>query len=166
MGSASGTQARERPFRHCAVTGSSLEVLIDFYGNLGFTDVVATEVPNHVYIEALSGGAWESARIAKLSNSEGMLLEVIEPHFAENRRENKASLPWSHIALTVHCCNEVTAQIVKAGGMLVGGPIDNPDSLYRVAYVRDPYGNLLELVEPLPQSRLLRDCADDRSSTK
>lgn len=147
--SPSEIQAYDHHFRHFAVTGDSLEGLMNFYGGLGFTERVAYEVPDRDYIQVLSGQMWDSARIAKLSNRDGVVLELIEPHFVADRRSEVAPSLWSHFAVTVECCHRAVAEIVDAGGTLVGGPTDNPDSPYRVAYARDPYGNLLELVEPL-----------------
>ncbi len=46
--------------------------------------------------------------------------------------------------------DDVDAAVSRLGERIVGGPIDRPDWGGRVAYVRDPSGNLIELFETIP----------------
>jgi predicted lactoylglutathione lyase len=55
-------------------------------------------------------------------------------------------------------------RIQQQGGEILMGPVDYPDWGYRGAYLRDPDGNLVELLTGLPQTlwtESLRE-ADDR----
>jgi catechol 2,3-dioxygenase-like lactoylglutathione lyase family enzyme len=135
--------------RHHAVIGLSGKCLRDFYGHFGFTHLVVEEIPGTSYIQALTGGAWSSAVIVKLKNDDGVVLEIIEPKGLIAAEEFSTVTSWAHIAITVTNCDQATQHVVEMGGSEVGGPITNPDSPYRVAYVRDPAGNLIELVEYL-----------------
>jgi catechol 2,3-dioxygenase-like lactoylglutathione lyase family enzyme len=48
--------------------------------------------------------------------------------------------------------DDVDAEVARLGSAVVAGPIDQPDWGGRVAYVRDPSGNLLELFQTIPMS--------------
>ena len=133
--------------RHHGIIGPSSSNLVEFYSYFGFTDVVAEEIPSGPYIQALSGGAWESAVVVKLRNSHGDTLEVIQPQSTSEGDALVISAGWSHMAFTVGNCDDSVQHVLSAGGFLVGGPITNPDAPFRVAYVRDPAMNLIELVE-------------------
>ncbi|MFZ4819971.1 MAG: VOC family protein [Limisphaerales bacterium] len=143
------TSSAANYLRHHAVTGPSASALVEFYGHFGFTELVAQEVPLQSYIQALSGGAWESALIVKLRNPNGDTLEIIEPVGTAGRSVEVDSAGWSHLAFTVYNCDESVRYLLGRGGVLVGGPATNPDAPFRVAYIRDPALNLIELVEAL-----------------
>ncbi len=139
----------QNALRHHAVIGLSGKVLRDFYGHFGFTHLVVEEIPDTSYIQALSGGAWSSAVIVKLKNEDGVVLEIIEPSGLVETKDFSTVVSWAHIAIAVTNCDQETERVIAMGGSQVGGPVTNPDSLYRVSYVRDPAGNLIELVERL-----------------
>jgi lactoylglutathione lyase len=48
--------------------------------------------------------------------------------------------------------DDVDADVARLGSAVVAGPIDQPDWGGRVAYVRDPSGNLIELFQTIPTS--------------
>ena len=149
MQSQSRTVDSQNALRHHAVIGLSGKVLSDFYGYFGFTHLVVEEIPDTSYIQALSGGAWLSAVIVKLKNDDGAVLEIIEPKGLSPSKEFFVATSWTHIAVTVTNCDQATQRVIEMGGSQVGGPVTNPNSPHRVAYVRDPDGNLMELVECL-----------------
>jgi len=135
--------------RHHAVVGLSGRTLRSFYEYFGFTHLVVEEIPDTSYIQALTGGAWSSALIVKLKNDDGDVLEIIEPTGLTAAKDTSTASSWGHIAIAVINCDQAIQRVVEMGGIQVGGPVTNPDSPYRVAYVRDPAGNLMELVERL-----------------
>jgi hypothetical protein len=149
MPSVPRTADSHNALRHHAVIGLSGKVLRDFYGHFGFTDLVVEETPDFVYIQALTGGAWASAVIVKLMNEDGDILEIIEPQGLVAASDFSMVTSWAHIAIAVTNCESAVRHVIELGGSQVGGPVTNPDSPYAVAYVRDPAGNLIELVEPL-----------------
>jgi hypothetical protein len=144
-----GTASPLNTLRHHAVTGPSAAVLQEFYAYFGFTQLVVEESPNSDYIKFLSGGAWSGARILKLRNAVGDVLEIIEPTDSSVEATFGGAGNWSHLAFTVDNCDEVVAAVLTMGGQLVGGPVINPEAPYKVAYVRDAAQNLIELVEAL-----------------
>jgi len=149
MPSVQRTVDSHNALRHHAVLGLSGKILRNFYGFLGFTQLIAEEIPDASYIQTLTSGAWSSAVIVKLKNDDGDVLEIIEPKGLIAAEEFSMVTSWAHIAITVTNCDQATQRVIEMGGSEVGGPVTNPDSPYRVAYVRDPAGNLLELVERL-----------------
>lgn len=52
-----------------------------------------------------------------------------------------------HLAFRVNSCDEVAAQLFRAGVPLAAGPKSRPDG-WRQLYIRDPDGHLLELCSP------------------
>ena len=143
------TVSQLNALRHHAVTGPSASVLRDFYAYFGFTELIVEESPDPEYIQALTGEAWSAARILKLKNSVGDVLEIIEPFVLANEFIPGGAGNWSHLAFTVVSCDEAVSDVLGMGGHLVGGPVTNPEAPFRVAYVRDPADNLIEIVQPL-----------------
>ncbi|MSX63185.1 MAG: hypothetical protein F2763_00635 [Actinobacteria bacterium] len=132
------------------MTGPSANILQEFYEYFGFTQLIIEESPDPEYIQALTGGAWSAARILKLKNSVGDVLEIIEPSILAGELTSGGAGNWSHLAFTVLSCDEAVSDVLGMGGHLVGGPVTNPEAPFRVAYVRDPALNLIELVEAMP----------------
>jgi len=143
------TSHQVNALRHHAVIGPSANALMHFYEYFGFTQLVVEEYPEVDYIGALTGGAWTAARILKLRNSDGDVLEIIEPNFRLGAESSGDIANWSHIAFTVSSCDDAVSDVLEMGGHLVGGPVTNPEAPFRVAYVRDPALNLIELVQRL-----------------
>jgi lactoylglutathione lyase len=48
--------------------------------------------------------------------------------------------------------DDVDAEVERLGDAVVSGPVDRSDWGGRVAYVRDPSGNLIELFQSIPMS--------------
>jgi len=144
-----GTGSPTNTLRHHAVTGPSATVLRDFYAYFGFIQLIVEESPNPDYIKTLTGGAWSAARIMKLRNAVGDVLEIIEPSDPTGKGTFGGAGNWSHVAITVDNCDDAVRHVLAMGGQLVGGPVTNPDAPFKVAYVRDPAQNLIELVEGL-----------------
>lgn len=57
--------------------------------------------------------------------------------------------PGGDAALVVLEVGDVDAETQRLGSVVVGGPTSKPEWGGRVAYVRDPAGNLIELFEPI-----------------
>ena len=53
-------------------------------------------------------------------------------------------------ALLVLELDDVDAAVSRLGDRVVAGPVDRPDWGGRVAYLRDPSGNLIELFQTIP----------------
>ena len=53
-------------------------------------------------------------------------------------------------ALVVLEVDDVDAEVARLGDRVVAGPVDRPDWGWRVAYLRDPAGNPVELFQSIP----------------
>ena len=131
--------------RHAAVIEYCDAHIAWFYRTLGFKACTATEQPDTGYIEQLSGGAWSQVSISKYSNSYGSVVEIIS---LPSRRPVFVEV-WNHIAISVEDCQASVSELVDQGATVTGGPIRSPSGPFIVAYVRDPSGNLVELVQRL-----------------
>jgi catechol 2,3-dioxygenase-like lactoylglutathione lyase family enzyme len=58
--------------------------------------------------------------------------------------------PAGDAVLVVLEVEDVDAQAVRLGSHMLGAPVDRSDWGGRVAYLRDPAGNLVELFQPIP----------------
>jgi lactoylglutathione lyase len=69
------------------------------------------------------------------------------------RRSGQADVvdlrPAGDSALVVLDVDDVDAEAARLGELVVGGPVSQPEWGGRVAYVRDPDGNLFELFQAL-----------------
>ncbi len=58
--------------------------------------------------------------------------------------------PPGDSALVVLEVDDVDAEVARLGQLVVAGPVSKPDWGGRVAYLRDPDGNLFELFQTIP----------------
>lgn len=134
--------------RHAAVIEYSDAPIAWFYRKLGFSTCVATEEPEHEYIKELSGGAWSQVSINKFANGRGSIMEIISLPYPRRH----STMAWNHVAISVEDCHSLVRELVKEGATVTGGPIRSPSGPYVVAYVRDPSGNLVELVQRVSET--------------
>lgn len=138
-------------FRHHGVVVESIALGREFYRQLGFSSVAQFAQADDGFIKTLSGGAWTSAVVLKLVSPCGIVLELIEPTWQSGRKRGQAAPGevWSHVSLTVEDVETLTVALSLEGGTVVGGPVKDPSAPFAVAYLRDPFGNLLELVQDM-----------------
>ena len=132
--------------RHHAVVVADLDAARDFYGVLGFRRLHFLGAANESFVRQLSGKAWLSLDVCKLANEHGDVVECLRPIESEVSAIS-VGCSWSHIALTVSNCEEAIEELCELGATRVGGPVRDPDAPFRVSYLRDPWGNLIEIVE-------------------
>jgi catechol 2,3-dioxygenase-like lactoylglutathione lyase family enzyme len=95
-----------------------------------------------------------AVRTAVLQSSSGVRLELIERAGASRTRayadplDAASTLGFGHWALSVRDLDAAFAAIVAAGGLAVWPPADAVQPGARFAYVKDPEGNLIELIQP------------------
>lgn len=129
--------------RHAAVIEYLRTPVAWFYAELGFDTLMANEIPDVEYMSALTGGGLARVSISKYANASGALIEIISvPLGLPSSPPN-----WNHIAVSVGDCAATVESLASGGGTVVGGPVHSTSGPYLVAYVRDPSGNLVELVE-------------------
>jgi lactoylglutathione lyase len=55
-------------------------------------------------------------------------------------------------AVVVLEVDDADAEVERLGDQVIAGPVDRPDWGGRIAYLRDPDGNLVELFQQIPMS--------------
>ncbi len=97
-------------------------------------------------------------RTIVLRSASGVHLELIERAGASRPRaytdplDAASTLGYGHWAVSVRDLDEAFAAIVAAGGDAVWPPADAVQPGARFAYIKDPEGNLIELIQPAPVS--------------
>ncbi|WP_216910705.1 VOC family protein [Nocardia noduli] len=95
-----------------------------------------------------------AVRTVVLRSASGVCLELIERSGATRQRvfadplDAAATLGFGHWALSVRDLDTAFAAITNAGGVAVWPPADAVQPGARFAYVKDPEGNLIELIQP------------------
>ena len=130
-------------FDHAGVSVSDLEVAHHFYAQvLGFDQVEhAFELPAH------------EIRGRVLRNASGVRVELFERRgsvpMARRGHPTEGALQqgWFQFALATRELDACYARVVEAGASPVLAPRTAPDGATRIAFVGDPDGNLIELVQ-------------------
>lgn len=98
-----------------------------------------------------------AVRTVVLRSGSGVRLELIERAGASRDRayadplDAASTLGFGHWAVSVRDVTAAFAAIVAAGGTAVWPPADAVQPGARFAYVKDPEGNLIELIQPPAQ---------------
>src|SRR5882762_3206634 len=95
-----------------------------------------------------------AVRTVVLRSGSGVRLELIERAGATRNRaytdplDAASTLGFGHWAVSVRDLDSAFASIVAAGGTGVWPPADAVQPGARFAYIKDPEGNLIELIQP------------------
>jgi glyoxylase I family protein len=140
---------------HPALSVPSLEAALDFYcGKLGFEPVMNAEIPSGIPpLDEAFGLEDAGCKVAiiKRGNSAIELFEFTAadtPKAIPNRPVNQHGI--THICLAADDYEKDYAFLQEAGVVFNTGP--NGESPGRWAYGRDPFGNVIELLEHDPSS--------------
>jgi catechol 2,3-dioxygenase-like lactoylglutathione lyase family enzyme len=130
-------------FDHVGLSVADLDRQRDFYARaLGLTEIEEQlELPE------------AQIRTAILRAPDGLKLELIERGGSEPQEfatpyDGAAIQGYFHWALSVDNVDATFAQLLDAGATEVSAPAAAARSGARFAYVKDPEGNLLELIQP------------------
>ncbi len=138
--------------RHTGIVCNNLKAQIEFYKNLGFTEI-SRDIEEGAFIEQVTGYEGVKLEWIKMNSPDGFLLELLQYHSHPANYNGQLSpsnqLGCSHLAFTVKDINEVCRLIEKNGGSMVNQPAVSPNGKVKVAYSHDPEGVLMEIVEEL-----------------
>ena len=140
---------------------SDIEKSVKFYTeSIGFTEVQGFGVPADFAAESgLTDKKKLDIRVLVLGTAEGATkLKLMQIEGGGNKKADHAhidtTLGLSYITIFVKSTDDALARLVKAGVKpIADGPATLPDSLdpaLSLTIVRDPDGNLVELVGPKP----------------
>jgi len=135
---------RTKNVRHVGMFTDKPEEMINFYIQvLGFKKVW-DEKENVKEITGLD----LNLRTIKLSSDNGSQIELLVPETKlENRRQNYDSGGITHIALTVIDMEEIYNKCIEFDIEMLTGEYYTQESGRNIFFVKDPDGNILELVE-------------------
>jgi catechol 2,3-dioxygenase-like lactoylglutathione lyase family enzyme len=129
-------------FDHVGLSVADLDLQRDFYGRaLGLTEIEErVEMPE------------EQVRTSILRSDSGLRIELIErggstPQEFSDPLDGAATQGYFHWALDVEDLDAVFAYLLNAGATEVSAPASAARAGARFAYVKDPEGNLIELIQ-------------------
>lgn len=141
----------ERPLEgatihHVALSVGDLDTMSSFYAALGFDEVSRVDfAPASIRLMTIANQA--GARLELTANDESEPAEETDPTSASRRRG-----PF-HFALAVSDLADVARSAVEAGARIVIEPTMNARGDAEFAYIKDPEGNLIELIGLPPVNR-------------
>lgn len=128
-------------YDHVGLAVADLDTQCRFYcAAFGLLEEARTEFPN------------AQTRTAFLSSSTGLQIELIErkgsvPHAFANAYDGAGTQGFFHWALAVDDLDSAFNDVLAAGATRVSAPADAVRPGVRFAYVKDPEGNLLEMIQ-------------------
>jgi catechol 2,3-dioxygenase-like lactoylglutathione lyase family enzyme len=133
-------------FNHVSLSVADLDAQVRWYAEaMGFTEVVErVELPD------------PPVRTAVLETANGLRIEMIERAGSERLAsyadplEASRAQGYGHWAVEVGDLDVYFSQIIGSGAAAVWPPADAAQPGTRFAYVQDPEGNLIELIQPGP----------------
>lgn len=138
---------------HAAIAVENIETALNFYQDvLGFEVMMEAEIPSHIDVMADALGIPDSGFKVRMIKKGNSCIELFEFSVAEEgdaqRPANKLGI--THIALASDDIEIDYSRLSGAGvefnaALLGGAPA-------RFAYGRDPFGNIIELLEHNPDA--------------
>lgn len=143
---------RKPALRHAGIVVTDLRRSLRFYRDLLGFRAWREALEAGPYIDAVVGLRGARVRWAKLRAPGGGRLELLQylshPRRAP-RRVRANDIGASHVAVTVRDVAALCRTLRRRGLRVHGGPATAPDGKVKVAYVLDPDGAIVELVEEL-----------------
>ena len=138
--------------RHTGITVTNLEPALVFYRDLLGLKIVKDFVEEGTYINTISGFGSIELRMVKLVDDFGSMIELLQylshPIVVVGHKMLYA-IGISHVAFEVDDLDETYERLVSVGIPFNSTPCVSPDYYAKVAFCRDPDGNLVELVQVL-----------------
>ncbi len=140
--------------RHTGLVVRDLGRCLDFYQNVLGLEVKSMRDESGSFLDTVLADAGIAVTTVKLAADSGeTLLELLHFKSPAGIETGPGSPPsyhafgFTHAAFTVYDMDQVCAAVIKAGGQSLSAPRLSADGTVRVAFCRDPEGNLLEMVQ-------------------
>lgn len=152
MPDARGKIMRLPGLRHAGIVVTDMHEALRFYsGILGF-QIWRQAVETGPYIDTVVGLSRVRLHWVKLKAPGGGLLELLQylshPRSAP-RRTRACDIGASHIAVTVSDAAALVRTVRRKGLRVIADPAVSPDGKAKVAYIHDPDGTIVEVVEEI-----------------
>jgi len=139
--------------RHTGIVVEDLKKALDFY-----QDVLGFKIEKSIdetgpFIQTILGLKDVEVTTIKMSAPDGNLIELLyfKTHQEGAKKLERRIFDFgiSHIALTVENLESDYQRIKLAGAHFISAPKTNMEGTAKVAFCKDPCGNILELVQSL-----------------
>lgn len=140
-----------KAIRHVGIAVSSLNKALHFYKDTLGLKIKREMIESGKYIDNLSALKGVRVKTIKMSADDGNLIELLYYEFHPGKPVNRniCSIGYSHIAFTVENLDYEYKRLKEKRVKFNCAPQISPNGKAKVAFCRDPEGNLIELVEVL-----------------
>ena len=142
--------------RHIGITVVDMAKMQNFYCNLLGCKVLKTMEESGEVIDNFSGLKGVEVTTTKMELPEGGVIELLKYHSPkgndvslQNIYKKIIQIGISHYALSVNDLDSLYESLIKEGISFFYEVQTSPDGNVKIAFCRDPEGNILELVEKL-----------------
>lgn len=138
-------------FRHIGITVINLEKELYFYRDILGFEIKREMLESGVFIDNLSALEGVKVKTVKMSTHDGSLIELLcyESHKCQKNSGDICDAGYSHVAFTVEDIDREYKRLRQKGVKFNYPPQVSADGKAKVAFCRDPEGNLIELVEEI-----------------
>jgi len=136
--------------RHTGIVVQDMEKNLHFWRDIMGLNVVADFWEQGEFIDTVQHLTGVNLHMIKLAAPDGTLIELLkdEAHPTPSPDRNQlCDRGIRHMAFTVADVQAAWDILVRAGCEMLSDPVSSPDGKARLFFVRDPEGNLLEIVE-------------------
>ena len=139
--------------RHAGIVVRNIDKALEFYSGILGLQVSARKVEVGQFIDELVGISNVKLEWAKLSDGNGIILELLQYHSQadisdhQNYPSNRHGA--SHVAFTVENLDTLYKKLIETGLHCNSAPLRSSDGKVKVLYCHDPDGVAVELVEEL-----------------
>ena len=142
--------------RHLGITVCDMEKMQNFYCNVLGCEITKTMEESGEVIDNFSGIKNVQVTTTKMKLPEGGMVELLKYHSPEgndtplqNQYRQIIQIGVSHYALTVKNLDNLYERLKRENIKFFHKVQKSPDGNVKIAFCRDPEGNILELVEEL-----------------
>ena len=135
-------------FRHSGIVVEDLDAALDFYVDLGFKVVTRME-ESGPFIENILQLKGVKVTTVKLVGCDGNKIELLffKSHPGDKKKRELTDYGLTHLAFTVDNVDEEYKRLLEKNIYFFSEPSINPEETAKVVFFRDPWGNILELVQ-------------------
>lgn len=141
-----------KAIRHIGIVVRDLEKMLHFYGDLLGLKIIKKMDESGGFIDTITAIKSVKVTTVKMEADDGNLIELLYFHRPANKPAKKKDLcdsGISHIAFTVQDADAEYERLTAENIVFNSRPQLSPDGSAKVAFLRDPEGNYIELVEVL-----------------
>lgn len=136
--------------RHVGIVVQDLELCVNFWKEIFEFEIVVDQIEQSPYIDELLGINNPSLRTVKLSDQNGMIIELLkfsEIQSQENWIGTVTSTGLTHIALEVEDIVDTQKNLENRGYKSISKILESKKNNVKVVFIHGPEKLLLELVE-------------------